>query len=228
LRIYNMRFCPYGQRALLAAAAKEIPYDVVNVSLVSKPEWLLERNPAGKVPTIDTPKGPLYESLIVAEYLDEAYPNHRKLVPSDPYQKALDKIWIENTSKMTVTYYKLISAYKTTDEPAIVALLKELQDVTAPLEVELKRRGTPFFSGSEPGLLDYAIWPWFERLPVLKLTFPGLYDFETAKTRNPSLEKWRKLMKEDKAVVECYVTPEVHHEFMMSHFAGSPKYDLLS
>jgi len=41
--------------------------------------------------------------------------------------------------------------------------------------------------GSEPGLLDYAIWPWFERIPVLKLLYPKLYDVEATKLQNPTL-----------------------------------------
>ena len=74
-------------------------YDIVNCNLQQKPEWLLERNPGGKVPTIETPKGPLYESLIVADYLDETYSN-RPLNSSDPFQKALDRIWVENLSNV--------------------------------------------------------------------------------------------------------------------------------
>ncbi len=32
-------------------------------------------------------------------------------------------------------------------------------------EAELKRRGTQFFLGDErPGILDYNVWPWFERM----------------------------------------------------------------
>jgi len=80
-------------------------HDIVNVHLKQKPEFLLERNPGGKVPTIDTPKGALYESLIVADYLDEVYPN-RPLRSADPFQRALDRIWIENFSR--VNRHKLL------------------------------------------------------------------------------------------------------------------------
>ena len=36
----------------------------------------------------------VYESLITAEYLDEAYPQ-RPLLPKDPVKKAFDKILLE-------------------------------------------------------------------------------------------------------------------------------------
>merc|ERR1712062_898614 len=41
--VYNMRFCPYAQRTILTLLAKNIPFDVVNINLKSKPEWFLEQ-----------------------------------------------------------------------------------------------------------------------------------------------------------------------------------------
>ena len=36
------RFCPYAQRTILTLLAKQIPFDVVNINLKSKPEWFLQ------------------------------------------------------------------------------------------------------------------------------------------------------------------------------------------
>jgi len=54
-------------------------------------------------------------------------------------------------------------------------------------EKELKTRGTKFFGGDQPVMLDYMIWPWFERfepfaifckeLKVPKERFPTLVGF---------------------------------------------------
>jgi glutathione S-transferase len=75
-------------------------YDVVNIDLKSKPEWFLERNPLGKVPAIEEAgKKPLFESLIVAEYLDEKYPGAKQIVPKDAYEKARQKVLIEVISQ---------------------------------------------------------------------------------------------------------------------------------
>lgn len=35
---------------------------------------------------------------------------------------------------------------------------------------ELTKRGTPFFGGIKPGMLDLMIWPWFERADVIRIT----------------------------------------------------------
>lgn len=48
----------------------------------------------GKVPALELPSGKvLYESLIIAEYLDEEYPT-RPLYDKQPVRKALDRILI--------------------------------------------------------------------------------------------------------------------------------------
>lgn len=39
----------------------------------------------------------------------------------------------------------------------------------ATFERELFHRGSPFFGGSKPGMLDLMIWPWCERAEILKL-----------------------------------------------------------
>jgi len=83
-------------------------HDVVNIKLSDKPEWFFEKNPLGKVPAIETESGEcLYESLIVADYLDEKYPE-RPLQPKDPMQKAKDRILVEHFNKVSITLIFLL------------------------------------------------------------------------------------------------------------------------
>lgn len=48
LRVYNMRYCPYAQRTMLALIAKQLDYEVVNIDLTDKPDWLTEKSAFGK------------------------------------------------------------------------------------------------------------------------------------------------------------------------------------
>ena len=76
-------------------------YDVVNVNLTEKPEWLYDKSPLGKVPTLEFENGDtLYESLIIADYLDEKYPQ-KPLYPKDPLKKAKDKLLVEQFNKVS-------------------------------------------------------------------------------------------------------------------------------
>ena len=77
------------------------------INLTEKPEWLLEKSPLGKVPCLEFENGEtLYESLIIADYLDEAYPQNR-LYPENPLAKAKDKLLIERFNSVTTTIYQV-------------------------------------------------------------------------------------------------------------------------
>ena len=77
-------------------------HEVININLKNKPEWFFKKNPLGLVPVLETSLGQLIcESAITCEYLDEAYPG-KKLWPSDPYEKARQKMVFESFSKVRV------------------------------------------------------------------------------------------------------------------------------
>lgn len=221
IRLYSMRFCPYAQRIHLVLDAKKLPYDVVYVNLANKPEWLMEKSPYGKVPCIELNEGEtLYESLVIAEYLDEAYPEN-KLYPTNPLAKAKDKLLIDRFNSVISTLYKLyVNASMGCDvfEEALVGL--EL------FEKELARRGTAFFGGNSPGMLDFMIWPWWERSDILK-TLRG-EQYVIPRDRFKRLLEWRSAMKDNSAVKNSYLNTEVHAKYMQSRLAGTPQYDLVT
>jgi len=71
-------------------------HEVVNVNLVTKPEWLAAKNPLTKVPILEFDDGKIiYESLITADYLDETYSGSRSLNNPDPFKKAHDRMFVE-------------------------------------------------------------------------------------------------------------------------------------
>jgi len=91
LTFMNMRFCPYAQRVRLVLDAKKIPYQTINLNLSSKPQWFLDKNPLGKVPTVLDGEEIFYESLPVADYLDDTYPG-RSLNPKEPKERLRDRM----------------------------------------------------------------------------------------------------------------------------------------
>lgn len=168
-----MRFCPFAHRVHLVLNAKNIPYHTFFINLVDKPEWYLTINPNGRVPALKLTNEPhqpvLVESLVICEYLDEKYPE-AKLYPADPLHKAETKLWIERFDACHSAFYHLI--YVKNDDAEIDKRFTELLTTIDQFEAELSKRGTEYFGGDHPNILDYAIWPWFERLAMLK-TFHG-------------------------------------------------------
>jgi len=160
--VYNMRFCPYAQRAMLALLAKNVPFKVININLKKKPDWFVEST-LGKVPVILYKGEIIPESLITADYVDEMFPGPQ-LHPKDPTQKAKDRVILEISNRVVMSFYKCMFAK---DEEAKVAAVKDLTEHMITVEAELKKRGSKFFCGEKPGMLDYMMWPWLERIPVL-------------------------------------------------------------
>lgn len=161
-----MRFCPYAQRVHLVLDAKNIPYHTIYINLTEKPEWLTQKSPLGKVPALEIPgqTEPLIESLIIADYLDEKYPDV-KLHDADPLQKARDSILVERFNAVTVALYKIVTF--TADNMSLA--VKDVVNGLQLYEDELRKRGTKYFGGKKPGMLDYMIWPWCERSNVIPL-----------------------------------------------------------
>ncbi|XP_066582660.1 pyrimidodiazepine synthase-like [Prorops nasuta] len=218
LRLYSMRFCPYAQRVHLVLDAKQIPYDVIYINLSNKPEWLLEKNPLGKVPCLEFSNGEtLFESIILADYLDEAYPQN-KLHPNDPLAKAKDKLLLDRFNAVISAMYKLYQ------EPSRDLFEEALMGLET-FDRELSRRATPFFGGSRPGMLDYMIWPWCERADIIRILRGDQYVIP--RERFIRLMEWRNAMKENPAVRVSYLEPEMHAKHLQSRLAGTPQYDFL-
>jgi glutathione S-transferase len=126
------------------------PYD--------KPDSLLLLNPRGLVPTLDcseignsgNPK-PLYESNIIIEYLEEAYPEHApRLLPDDAYQKAYARIWNDFvTTRIIPSFHRLLQYQSTGDsddgiEKPRSEFLGFLKEFTRAMDGE-----GPFFLGKQ-------------------------------------------------------------------------------
>ncbi|XP_066535120.1 glutathione S-transferase omega-1-like [Hoplias malabaricus] len=215
IRIYSMRFCPFAQRTRLVLKAKGIPHETVNIHLKEKPEWYLEKNPLGLVPTLELPSGQVvYESAITCEYLDEVYPG-KKLMPSDPLEKAQQKMLLEDYSKIIPLFYKIPGTRNTGGD--VSELEAELKEKLSKLNKVLVNKKTKYFGGDSISMIDYLIWPWFERADS--------WQMNQYLDGTPELKNWISLVKEDPAVKDLMFNADTHKAFFSSFFAGSPNYD---
>ncbi|XP_064113035.1 pyrimidodiazepine synthase-like isoform X2 [Macrobrachium nipponense] len=207
MRCYSMKYCPYAQRTRLVLLAKNIKHEVVNVNLRSKPDWLFEKNPLGKVPVLEKNGETIYESLITCDYLDEVYPNP-PLYPSDPWKKAQDKVLIDRWAKVSQAWYKI--RFAVGNEEIMAKALQELHEGLDIYESELKKRKTKFFGGEKPGMLDYMIWPWAERICVLQEISGDKFLTEES---YPALISWTSSMCEDPVTKALLIPSEVYKHY---------------
>ncbi|XP_046563180.1 LOW QUALITY PROTEIN: pyrimidodiazepine synthase-like [Haliotis rubra] len=214
LRIYSMRFCPYAQRTRLVLEHKKIPYETINVDLKKKPDWFLERNPIGLVPVLEKGDQVVYESLVCDDYLDQVYPDI-PLYPQDPYQRARDRILSDTSSQVVTSFYKLLSSGGS--DEAGENYFKSLRRY----EAALGERGE-FFGGATPCMVDFTLWPWFERDGVVEKVAPK---YAITENNFPNLAAWQKRMYELPAVKATMFDAESHLRFYASFKAGAPDYD---
>ncbi|KMT10839.1 hypothetical protein BVRB_5g114920 [Beta vulgaris subsp. vulgaris] len=95
VNVHGMWASTYSKRVELALKLKGIHYEYVEEDLGNKSEALLKYNSAHKkVPVLVHNGKPLAESLVILEYIDEAWPNHfPRLLPEEPYQRAMVRFW---------------------------------------------------------------------------------------------------------------------------------------
>ncbi|XP_072246972.1 glutathione S-transferase omega-1-like [Leuresthes tenuis] len=215
IRLYSMRFCPFAQRTRLVLNAKGIKHDIININLKDKPEWFLEKNPLGLVPALETPAGEIiYESPITCEYLEEVYPE-KKLLPSSPFGKAQQKMMLEHFSKLTPHYYKIIAGRRSGED--VSGPEAELKEKFAKLNEDLIKKKTKFFAGDSVTMIDYMMWPFFERLELLELKNPL--------DHTPELKKWTERMLEDPTVKATMFSADTYKAFYKTVADGKPDYD---
>ncbi|XP_064488597.1 glutathione S-transferase omega-1-like [Ornithodoros turicata] len=207
LRIYSMRFCPFSHRALHVLAAKNIDHEIVNIDLKNMPDWFLNLHPSRKVPVLQQDDKVINESLIVSEYLDEAYGSSR-LLPTDPYLKARDKMFLEVGCSAAISVLKIY--YNKQDRLEIWSNWIEKLKL---IEEELALRKTPYLSGARPGFIDYMTWPVFPSAAAFSTVFPELK--MPSPSQYPLLVAWMNLMKKDPAVMT--VVNEAH---LLEHMRG--------
>ncbi|XP_036593193.1 glutathione S-transferase omega-1-like [Trichosurus vulpecula] len=212
IRVYSMRFCPFSERTRLILKAKGIKHEVININLKNKPEWFFKKHPLGLVPLLETSKGQLiHDSTIICEYLDEVYPG-KKLFPEDPYEKALQKMTLELFSKVPSLSKSILVAGRNGED--CTTQKAELRKEFSKLEEVLTRQKTTFLGGNSISMVDYLIWPWFERLES--------YGITDCLDHTPALKLWVTAMKKDPTVEALLTDVKTFNGFFDLFFQNSP------
>lgn len=163
LRLISHRLCPFVQRAVIVATEKQIPFERIDIDLANKPDWFLAISPTGKVPVLEVTDDEgsvhvLFESAVIAEYLDEI--SGERLLPSDPLARARQRAWVEIASATLGDINKL---YTARDIAAFKLAAEALRSRLETIDTEL---AGPWFAGEDFGLVDAAFAPAFRYLDV--------------------------------------------------------------
>ena len=177
---------PFGQRCRIALAEKGIPYEYSEQELLgAKSDLLLRSNPVHKkIPVLLHDGRPVSESLIILNYLDEAF-------------------WAAYSDKI----YELGTRLWKLGGEARAQARAELLQVLTNLDGELGDK--PFFGGEEFGFVDDALVPFVPWLPSYERY--GEFRVEEAA---PRLAAWGRRCAERESVSGSLHSPEKVDEFI--------------
>jgi glutathione S-transferase len=155
LKLHGFPVSNYANMVHFALLEKAIPFEYVLCYPQPSPE-LLARSPRGKVPFLETAEGCINETSVILEYLEEAFPEHKPLLPKNlherAYVRALMKeieLYIELPAR--ACYLEAIFAIPVAEAVKLKAR-QELLDGIATLHRHA--RFAPFLAGAQLTLAD--------------------------------------------------------------------------
>ena len=194
LKLISHKLCPYVQRARIVLDEKSIPHEIEFIDLKNKPAWFLRISPLGKVPVLVADNQAIFESAVIAEYLDEITPG--TLHPENPVARARARSWIEFASNTLAT---IGAFYSAPDEATFQLRLDSLRSQMRRLDTELG--DGPYFNGTRFSLVDAAFGPVFRYFDVIE-QHADFRIFDEA----PKVQNYRKNLSERPSVQRAVVS----------------------
>jgi len=168
IELFVASLCPFAARARLTLAEKQLIATEVEIDLRRRPDWFLQISPHGKVPLLRHDGRLVWQSAVIAEYLEETFPAH-PLLPQQAERRAAARAWVSFVDARL--YAKTEALLHSFDQSLYVRLAAQLSDDLHVLEEQALAGQTddsPYLLGAEFGLADIALYPWFEQVAVLE------------------------------------------------------------
>ncbi|XP_015695308.1 probable glutathione S-transferase GSTU1 [Oryza brachyantha] len=200
---------PFGQRCRIALAEKKLPYEYSEQELLgAKSELLLRSNPVHKkIPVLLHGGAAVCESLVILEYLDDAFPDTPRLLPAgDPYARAWARFWGDYVD--TKVYPVGTRLWKLGRAGEKAEARAELVEALRTLDGELGERR--FFGGGDAfGFVDVALvplMPWVQAF--------ARYGEFSVEEECPRVAAWARRCMERDSVAKSLRSPEEVYDFI--------------
>lgn len=176
--LISFKLCPFAQRSIILLKHGAIAFDLTSIDPGNPPPEFTALSPLGRVPLLQVNHQVLFESLAIAEYLNECYA--LQLHDTDLILKAQHRAWMSYSSELLGTLFALTIAKTQADYQ------QQYQDLTQQLLKVAPLVQGPYFNGQRLQLVDIAFAPLLLRLACLEQRY-GL----TVMADHPTLQRWR-------------------------------------
>ncbi|CAI9113000.1 OLC1v1013518C1 [Oldenlandia corymbosa var. corymbosa] len=198
IKLLGSRPSPFVNRVQFALNLKSIEYEFIQENTMAKSELLLKSNPIHKkIPVFFHGDKPICESLIIVQYIDDAFPDGPSILPSDPFDRSMARFWaayIED--KWLPLFRQLREAKEESSKDEIMEKISEGVKLLEDAFVKLSK-GKGFFGGETIGYVDIALGcylGWFQ----VHHTVSNLKIFD--ETSSPALVEWIERFKNHEAI----------------------------
>jgi glutathione S-transferase len=181
-------------RVRMALHEKELTFETCEEDLKNFSPRLRQIHPEGKVPALVHGENILYESSIITEYLEDAFPETTRLMPSEAGGRAQVRLWTywcNQLFKPQVDRVKYGESRfpKAECEAAPAKLIRHLE------KLETQLGSSPWLVGDTFSLADIHLFPFARQLagvtPALpfRSNYPALQRWVDTVAARPSFEK---------------------------------------
>lgn len=188
IRLYWNKICPFVQRAWIAAIEKNVTLELIEVPLGGEtPEWYKKINPRETVPTLQHGDTLIFESNLIAQYLDDQFEPKQSLFPGSAYDRHRVRFFIEQVGEFVGYAYDFLMT-----GPLAEGAAEKLADFEwnvkniEKLLIEQSPRG-PFFLGETFSLADIALVPFLDRFRYTLAAYCNGYDLFASAPRTKAL-----------------------------------------
>ena len=168
MKLYSNPLCPFAHGTRLAVAEKGINVNLIDVDLRNMPASIRTLTPTGTIPMLSTGEYVIWDSEVIAEYLEEAYPEPA-LLPREPVLRAQARIWMRfaNDQLYANTKRLLLARDDAERESMLAKIYSNLRFMAQEGFPSSGSRG-PWWLGARYTLVDVTFYPWFEQRAALE------------------------------------------------------------
>jgi glutathione S-transferase len=216
LQIISATVCPFAQRTRMVLLEKGLEFEVVEIDLKNKPDWFNDVSPYSKVPVLRHEGRTIYESAVINEYLDEVFPTPA-MMPGGPADRAMARIWVDYVNtQFCPLFYKLLLSQDASEQKELAEKLTGVLEFMEHEGLQNLQGDGPYWMGDTPGLVDFTLYPFFERFPVIK-HYRGVEIPEPCQR----LKNWLKAMSGRASAQQTANTEEFHINNYRKYADGS-------
>lgn len=167
-RAYISSVSPTCKRVFAVLEHKQIPHERIEIDITKKhherPQEFQRVSPHNKVPAMEHDGNVIYESTVINEYLEEAFPE-RRMLPEDKGRRAYARCWIKYADSQ-LQDLDADMVHRVREHDGKIAVCRRILSNLATLDRELAGKSTRYFLDDELSLVDAALAPTLRLVPI--------------------------------------------------------------